>query len=477
MIKAGLIIAGVECAALSGETFDVLSPSSQAVIGKVPLGKSGDIDLAVAAARKGFEEWSRLAAREREAALLRAADIVAASGMDRMLDLLMDESGSVITKAQGEINYAVDLLRTAAGEARRLYGDTFPNDNPDRMSFVTRNPLGVVAVVSPYNAPLALLTRMSAFPLAAGNSVVIKPSEETPLIAIEFAKILIEAGIPANAINVVTGFGLECGKPLVEHADINAIALTGSTETGKSVGASAMQNMRRMQLELGGKSALVVLRDVDVNKAAKIAAQGIFIHSGQICMANSRIIVDRSIMQDFLTAFKAEAESLKIGDVRDPDSFYGPLINQNAVNKVQDHVDQAVAAGATLLTGGKVKDGLVYEPTILVGTPRKCGAWVKESFAPLCSVVAVDTLDEAIREANDSDYGLSAAVLTHNVAWGMKAAKEINAGSVHIGMHSFQSSALAPIGGTGMSGLGRSGGKYSTEEFTEVKWISVELNS
>jgi len=477
MIKTGHIIGGQEVSAASGENFDVFSPSSGDVVGTVALGSTADIDDAVAAARKGFDLWRALAPREREATLLQAADLIEKEGEQRFLDTLIDESGSVITKAKGEIAYTIDMLRTAAGEARRLYGDTFPNDNPNRMSMVIREPLGVVAVISPYNAALSLLAKMSAFPLAAGNAVVIKPSEETPLTAVAYAKLLTDAGMPAGSINVVTGFGADCGKHLVEHEDIDAIALTGSSETGKIVGAAGMQKMRRMQLELGGKSALLVLRDADVTKAAKTAAQGIFTHSGQICMANSRIIVEAPIFDAFLSAMKVEAESLNIGDLRDPASFYGPLINQKAVNKVQEHVDGAVAEGATLLTGGEVKEGLVYKPTILVEPSRSSAAWRDESFAPMCSVVSAADLDAAIAEANDSDYGLSAAVLTHNVGWGLKAAREIKAGSVHIGMHSFQSNALAPIGGTGLSGIGKSGGKYSTEEFTELKWISMELDT
>ncbi|WND03532.1 aldehyde dehydrogenase family protein [Temperatibacter marinus] len=472
----GHIIGGEEIAAQSGKTFDVLSPSTQAVIGVCADGASEDIDAAVSSARAGFKIWSDLAPKDREACLLKAADLVEKEGVERFLNTLMHESGSVLNKARGEIAYTVDLLRTAAGEVRRLYGETFPNDNPDRMSLVIREPLGVVAVVSPYNAPLALLVKMAAFPLAAGNSVVIKPSEETPMIALAFVRLLLDAGLPKNAVNIVTGFGLGTGKPLVEHEDIDAIALTGSTQTGIAVGAAGMQKMRRMQLELGGKSALIILKDSDPHKAAKIAAQGIFTHAGQICMANSRILVEQEILKDFLVAFKAEAENLPIGDVESEKSFYGPLINQAAVSKVQAHVDSAVAKGATLLTGGQLLEGLVYQPTILLETPRNCDAWREESFAPMCSVIGVSSLDHAIEEANDSPFGLSAAVLTQNISRGMRAAKEIKAGSVHIGMHAFQSNALAPIGGFGMSGIGKSGGRYSTEEFTEQKWISIEVN-
>lgn len=473
--KSDLLIGGRDQKAQSGEYFDVLSPATEQVMGQSARAGNADVELAVAAARQGYHEWSALAPKEREATLLRAADLMATTGEQRYLDLLIDESGSVINKARHEIYYTVDLLRTAAGEVRRLYGDTFPNDNPARMSMVFREPLGVVGIVSPYNAPLALLAKMTAFPLAAGNSVVIKPSEETPLIAVAFGKLLVEAGVPANAVSVVTGFGQECGAPLVSHSGVDAIALTGSTATGQVIGAQAMQQMKRVQLELGGKSALVVLKDFDPQQAAEIAVQGMFNHAGQICMANSRIVVEAPVFDAFCNAMKQVCENLKIGDQRDTECVYGPLINRRAVEKVEAHLSDALQRGATVLTGGKVKQGLVFEPTVLLEPPRDSSAWRDESFGPMTSVVKVADFDEAIALANDSEYGLSAGVLTRDIQLGFKAARAIRSGAVHIGMHAFQSNAMAPVGGLGLSGMGRSGGHYSTDEFTELKWISVEL--
>jgi acyl-CoA reductase-like NAD-dependent aldehyde dehydrogenase len=469
-----MIIGGLSCAASSGDTFQVLAPADGRVIAEVALAGASEADAAVAQARDGFRLWSSLAPRERERVLLRAAELVEAEGESRFLDDLIDEGGCTIVKARGEIAYTADLLRTAAGESRRLYGDTFPNDNPERVSMVFREPLGVVAVISPYNAPLALLTKMSAFPLAAGNAIVIKPSEETPLTALAYGQLLLDAGLPPACVSVVTGMGAQCGAALSANPDVDCIALTGSSATGRLVGAESMHHMRRCQLELGGKSALLVLRDADPVKAADIAAQGIFNHAGQICMANSRVVVDRAIYPQFTAALKAAAESIVLGDLRDEASQYGPLINQAAVDKVLAHVGDAVAGGAQLLTGGSAQS-LTVQPTVLLEPPRDATVWCEESFGPVVSVVAADSLGDAIALANDSQYGLSAAVLTHNVQWGFRAAREIRAGSVHIGMHAFQSNAMAPIGGYKMSGIGRSGGKYSTEEFTELKWVSVSL--
>jgi acyl-CoA reductase-like NAD-dependent aldehyde dehydrogenase len=475
VIRGQLLIGGEEAPAADGRVFEVRAPETGAVIGEVPRAGAADVDRAVTAARRGFRDWSGLPPAGRERVLLATADLLEQRGEAELLDLLIDESGSTITKARNELRYSVDLLRTAAGEARRLYGDTFPNDQPQRLSMVFREPVGVVAVISPYNAPLALLTKMAAFPLAAGNAVVIKPSEETPLIALAFARLLLAAGLPAEAVNVVTGFGAECGAPLVAHPGVDAIALTGSTATGRRIGAQAMQRMVRAQLELGGKSALLVLRDVPVAEAARIAAVGMFTHAGQICMANSRIIVERAIHGAFLEAFRAACEGLHLGALRDPRTAYGPLINQGAVDKVAEHQQQALRAGARLLTGGTVVRGWTYAPTVLLDTPPQCSAWREESFGPLCTVVAAEDLEQAIALANDSAYGLSAAVLTNDLKAGFRAARAIRSGAVHLGMHSFQSNALAPVGGLGLSGLGRSGGRYSIEEFTELKWISVEL--
>ncbi len=475
LLRSGLIIGGVEREATSGDHFDVLSPMTEKRIGIAADADEDDVDAAVHAARDGFRAWRGLTPEDREAVLLDAAGIVDRVGVERMLDLLIDESGSTINKARGEIAYTVSLLRTAAGEARRLYGDTFPNDHNDRVSMVFREPLGVVAVISPYNAPLALTAKMAAFPLAAGNSIVLKPSEETPLIAVEFARILIEAGMPGGVVNVVTGYPLNCGAPLVAHPGVDSIALTGSTATGIAVGASALQTMKRTQLELGGKSAILVLADADVEQAAGIVSDGMFAHAGQICMANSRVVAEAPIFDDFCVALKSRLESLQLGDLRDPNTAYGPLINRAALEKVEQHQHDALAHGATLLTGGEVREGLVYEPTIVVEPDRDSALWRDESFGPVASLVEARDLDEAIAIANDSAYGLSAAVITNDVKSAFRAAREIRAGSVHIGMHAFQSNALAPIGGYGMSGIGKSGGKYSTEEFTELKWVSVEL--
>lgn len=470
----GLYIDGKEQASASGKSFAVLSAWSREKVASIAEANEIDVDSAIKAARKAYPAWADAAPVVRETVLLKAADMMAAN-CERLVKVLIEESGSTAQKARFEVNNVAARLRTAAGEASRLYGDTFPNDKPHRMSIVIREPIGVVVTISPFNASLALLAKMSIYALAAGNTVVAKPASETPLIAVEFAKILSAAGLPDGCFNVVPGPGKSCGDALINHAGIDGIAFTGSTEVGSRIAAVGAAKMRRMQMELGGKNPLIVLGDVDPEKAAAIAAAGAFYHAGQICMASTRIIVEQSVLEPFVKAMAAKARSLKFGAPEDSDTAYGPVINEAALAKIISHVDGARANGAEIVCGGVVERGLIYQPTIVLEPPRDRGVWREETFGPVASVVGVKDLDEAIALANDSEYGLSAGVLTNDMVRALTAARKIRAGAVHLGTHSFQSDSLSPVGGVGASGFGRSGGKYSVEHFTELKWISIEL--
>ena len=470
----GLFIDGQERPSLTQETFPVWNPMTETLYAHAAAGSETDVAAAVAAAQKAFAGWAGLAPADRERIMLRAADQLEASS-DHLAAIVVDESGSTLAKARHEVRYGASLIRAAAGEARRLYGDTFPNDKPDRLSIVIREPMGVVAAISPFNAPLVLLIKMIAFALAAGNCVIAKPSEETPVIAVALANCLHQAGFPPGVFNVVTGLGAATGAALVDHPGIQAIAFTGSTATGVAIARAAAPHMHRLQLELGGKNPLLVLDDVDIVAAAAIAAAGAFTHAGQICMSSARILVEQAIARPFALALADKARTLYLGDLRDERTAYGPVINRRAFDKIVAHVTEAVSAGAELLAGGAVAQGLVYQPTVLWDPPRETAVWCHETFGPVAAVVPVADLDEAIAIANDTKYGLSAGVLTNDMQRGLQAARGLKAGSVHIGMHSFQSDAMAPIGGYGLSGFGRSGGKYSVAHFTELKWISFEV--
>ena len=467
-------INGREIPAATGETFPSYAPMTGEILGQAARGTAADADAAVASARDGFAHWTARPPAERERILLDCATGVEAD-FDSLLNLLIDESGSTIVKAKYEVMYTASVLRAAAGEVRRLYADTLPNEKPHRLSLVIREPLGVVLVISPFNAPLVLLAKMIAFPLAAGNAVIAKPSEETPLIAVALARTMSRAGLPAGVFNVVTGFGAECGEPLARHPQVNGIALTGSTATGVKIAEIAAGAMKRLQLELGGKNPLLILNDMEMDEAAAIAAVGAFSHAGQICMSSARILVEAPHGRAFAAALARKAASLHLGDLRDERTAYGPLINQRAVDKVHQHVQAAREGGGEILTGGEIARGLVFQPTVIWNPPRGGPCWQEETFGPVVSVVEAESFEQMLAIANESDYGLSAGVLTNDLRRGMTAARQIRCGSVHVGAHSFQSDPLAPIGGYGMSGIGRSGGKYSVEHFTELKWISVEL--
>lgn len=451
---------------------EVKAPVDGRVIGEVARGTAEDVDRAVHAARAAQPAWWGMAPAQRERTLLRVADEIERRKPE-LLDMVMDESGSTITKAHYEVDYSASLFRVAAGEARRLYGETMPHDNPARMSMVFREPLGVVGVISPFNAPLVLLTKMLAFPIAVGNAAVVKPSEETPLIALMLAEICAAAGVPAGVVNVVNGLGHEAGAALSAHPGVDGIAFTGSTRAGRMVAAEAAKRSCRVQLELGGKSALVVLDDVDVKKAAALTVQGAFTHGGQICMANSRVVVTRGVAEAYIEALVHEAQALKLGDLRDEATAYGALIHEGAAAKVQDHVEGALAAGGVLLTGGEPLGRTNYQPTVVRTSNFDCALWRDETFGPTIALAVADDVAHAVSLANDSEYALSAGILTRDLEVAFGVARQLRSGSVHIGFHAFQSNALSPIGGPGASGIGRSGGKYSTEEFTELKWITV----
>lgn len=325
----GLFINGREIPAASGEVFASSAPASGEIVGYAARAGVADAGRAVEAARRAFPAWAGLPPAERERILLCCADAVEAQA-ERLLDVLIDESGSTIQKARFEVNYSANLLRAAAGEVHRLYGDTFPNDRPHRLSLVLHEPMGVVLAIAPFNAPLVLLVKMIVFALAAGNSVIAKPSQETPLIAVELARVLTGAGLPPGVFGVVTGYSPECGEPLARHPGVNAITMTGSTATGIRIARLAAEGLKRVQLECGGKNPLLVLDDVDMERAAEIAAVGAFYHGGQICMSSARIIAERSVARPFAETLARKAASLHLGDLRDERTAYGPLIHARA---------------------------------------------------------------------------------------------------------------------------------------------------
>jgi aldehyde dehydrogenase (NAD+) len=391
-------------------------------------------------------------------------------------EVLIDEGGSWIGKSMFETGYASGVFRAAAAVAYQVNGEILPSEH-GKISLVMRVPLGVVSVISPWNFPMILSSRGFAPALAVGNCVVLKPSEETPVAGgLLFAEILEEAGLPPGVFNVVTCSRdnvADVGDELIANPDVHGISFTGSTAVGTKVAARAGGLLKKCCVELGGKDALIVLDDADIVHAVNAATFGSFMHQGQICMSVERIIVHEAIADEFTEKLVANTMKLRVGDPRQMANCIGPVINSTQLRKIREHVDEAIAAGATLLCGGK-NQGLFFEPTVLGNVTRKMRVFREETFGPVAPIIRARSDDEAIEIANDSDYGLSAGIMTRNEERGLSIAQRLRTGMAHINDSSINDEPHVPFGGIGASGLGRHGGKPGIDTFTELRWITLE---
>lgn len=452
---------------------EVTNPATHKAFAKVLMAKPEHMRKAIDAAYVAKDSWAHSLAAERELILQRAAETLEDSRQE-VVDLLIDEAGSTFGKAQFEVSFTVNMLRAVAGEARRIQGSVIPSDVPGMMSIAVRRPLGVVAGIAPFNFPMILATKKVCLALAAGNTFVLKPSEEVSLLGLKIAEIFQKAGLPAGVLNVVPGDGPTLGPVLFEDPRVRLISFTGSTAVGRLIALECAKNGKKVVLELGGKSPLVVLKDADLDYAVSTACFGIFIHQGQICMAGSRIIVEAPIYDAFLERFVAKAKSLKVGDPRDPHTVIGPLIRTSQCALIDGKIKESVAAGARVLAGG-THEGNFYQPTVIADVKPGMPAFQDELFGPVASVVKADDPDHALKLANDTAYGLSSAVLTNNLQVAMKFAMELQAGMVHINGPTVHDEATVPFGGVKDSGNGREGGHWSMDELTETKWITIQM--
>lgn len=469
--KYDLFIGGEWVKPSTGEYLQDINPWNGEIFAEVAAANTTDINLAVEAAVIAQKEWKKFVPSQKEKILLNAADILE-KDKESFIEVLCEESGSSLKKAQHEIGFMINVFRTAAGECRRVKGEVIPSETPGLISMTVREPRGVVAAIGPYNYPFLLLSKKVAFGLAAGNGLVIKSSSETPVVAYKLATLLDSAGVPKGLVNAISGRGGEVGDSLTLHPKVNMVAFTGSTNVGRHIGKLASETFKKVTLELGGKSPMIILKDADLEYAVNAATFGIFDHQGQICMVNSRILVEREIYEEFLFMFKKKAESLSIGNSINRDVVIGPIINQKQVDSIHDHVKDALSKGAELVTGGTYNE-LFYKPTILADVTPNMKVYSEETFGPVAVVIPVDTIEEAIDIANSSQYGLSSAVLTNDITAAIKIARELEAGAVHINDSSVYDEPMTPHGGVKETGTGREGSHYSIEEMTEPKWITI----
>ena len=474
MKKSKLWIGGEHIEPSSGEYFEDLNPSDQTVIASVAKGTPNDVDKAVRSAQDAFHSFSESQAKEREAILSRAAALVERD-RDQYLQLLIEEVGSPIMKAQFEVDYCINAFRAASGVPRRLTGQTMPLDRPGAFGMSIREPVGVVACITPFNVPLLKNVKQIAMVIATGNTSVLLPSEFASQITVKFAETLHEAGTPAGVFNYVTGNPFEIGDALTRHPEIAAINFCGSPRIGKHVAELAAKDLKPVTLELGGKNPLVVLDDADLDKALEAATIGIFFFQGQACMASSRIILQRGIAPKFISAFKEIASGIKVGDLSDPETAIGPIISSRQQDRVKEHIRDALSKGANLLHGGTDWQGACCPPTILTGVKEGMTVYREETFGPVTSIYEVNSIEEAITMANDTDYGLSYAVFTQDINTALGVAKRANAGMVHINAMSIQDEPHVPFGGNGLSGFGREGTEADLDIMTRWKWITVQL--
>jgi acyl-CoA reductase-like NAD-dependent aldehyde dehydrogenase len=462
--------------ALDRAMYDDYNPYTGEVFARVPSGKRGDARRAIEAAAAAFPAWSNTLPAERQALFLKAADILQTK-QNEIVTILAEETGCTFGFAMFQTMFTPGLLREAASQVHNPIGEIIPADLPGAFYMATRQPVGVVAGIAPWNAPLILSLRAICLPIAYGNTAVLKPSTESSVSGgVVIAEIFHEAGFPKGVLNLVTngpGGSGEVGDELIENPRVRRINLTGSSSVGRQLAEKAGRHLKRVSLELGGQNPLVILRDADVDYAVNAAAFGAFLHQGQICMSVRRIIVEKPIAREFTEKFVKKISAFKIGNPKEPDTIIGPLINKQQFNQVKDNVDAAVRDGAKILCGGKA-EGLCYHPTVLTNVKPSTPFAREETFGPVVSVIEVENEEEAVRAANETAYGLSAGVITRDSVKGLAVAERIETGIVHINDQSVHDEPQVPFGGVKDSGWGRFGGRAALEEFTELRWISMQ---
>ena len=468
--KRELFIGGESVPTLDGRTTDDLNPYTGEVYAVVSAASPADVTRAVDAAQEAFAAWSATSPSARRKILLRAADVMEAKTPE-VVRLMAAEVGGVAGWAGFNVMLAANILREAAAAVTQPVGEVLTTETPGQLSLAVREPLGVVAAFAPWNAPVILGTRAVAAPIAAGNTVVLKPSEDAPIAAGLFiAEVLHEAGLPAGVLNVVTNApqdAADIAQALIADSRVRAVNFTGSTEVGRIIGTLAAQQLKPAVLELGGKNSLLVLDDADLDHAVNAATFGAFHNAGQICMSTDRILVHQAVAEEFTAKLAAKVSSLPHGDPADAGTVIGPVISPRAAQRVAALVAEAVEAGAQVRAGG---DGAA---TVLDGVTPDMRIFNEEIFGPAVVVTTVADDDEAVAIANDTEHGLTAGIMTEDSRRGLALAQRIRTGIVHVGNQTVDDEPQVPFGGVKASGYGRFGGRWGIEAFSATRWVTV----
>lgn len=473
-MNVSLLIDGADVTALDNKTFDRLDPFTGSIASTSPAGKVADVNAACDAAAAAFPAWSETGPNERRKLLLKAADLLEAKSAE-FIKLTMEETGATAPWSGFNVMFAAKILREAACMTTMIHGEVIPSDKPGCFSMAIRQPAGVCVGMAPWNAPVILGVRSVAMPLACGNTVVMKASETCPATHMLIGKVLQEAGLPKGVINVVTHSREDAPQvveALIAHPAVRRINFTGSSHVGRIVAQTAARYLKPVLLELGGKAPLLVLDDAHLDDAVDAAAFGAYMHQGQICMSTERIIVDNKIADAFVGKLSNKANSLLYGDPRGK-VVLGSLVSEHSADRMQELLDDAIKQGAKLVAGGK-RSGTVWSATLLDHVTPKMRIYKEESFGPVKSIIRVSGDDEAVKIANDTEYGLASAVFSQDIQRAMAVAKRIQAGICHINGPTVNDEAQMPFGGTKDSGYGRFGGTAAIAEFTELRWITIE---
>jgi acyl-CoA reductase-like NAD-dependent aldehyde dehydrogenase len=483
VIDAGNRIGGRSVPAADGRTFESRNPAHTSdIIGVFPRSGAADVDAAVQAAREAFAEWRLTPWPHRAEIILRAAEIME-SRKEELARTMTREMGKVLTEARGDVQEAIDMGKFIAGEGRRAFGETVPSELRDKWAMTMRQPFGVVGCITPWNFPIAIPSWKTFPAIMAGNAVVFKPAEDTPLCALRFVEVLEEAGLPPGVVNIVFGFGEEAGDAVVRHSDVAAVYFTGSVETGRIVSEICGRTLKKCSLELGGKNAIVVLADADVDLAVDGSLWGAFGTAGQRCTASSRLIVESEVLDAFTNRLVERTSKLRLGDGLQDGVDVGPVINETQLKRIDSYTTIGRNEGARLLVGGEIADegvlseGFFYKPTIFSGVKPSMRIAQEEIFGPTTVVMPVGSLDEALAAANSTSYGLSLSVYTNDLRTAFRAIHELHSGIVYVNAPTIGAEIQLPFGGTRNTGNGhREAGGHVLDEFSEWKSIYIDYS-